>query len=217
MHVEGGDKLSGRVREGRWLGVDEKSKGSRVYWPDKMTVSVERNVYFDESAVLTSRHEGEEGEMITPKVNTLENLTAPTPAATVAPPAPPRIPMPPLVPQPAPEEPPTMKRIRKPSQHILNLIEGRGTTSNHPSDPIVTHGIQAPTPAPPIVKEQLNIVLEGEGQADWMMSIDFPYEYALVAETSEFEAIEPRNLAKARRRPDWPMWEKGIYEVLKTL
>jgi hypothetical protein len=42
VRVEGGDKLGGRVREGRWMGIDEKSKGVRIYWPDKKTVSVER-------------------------------------------------------------------------------------------------------------------------------------------------------------------------------
>lgn len=42
VRIEGGDKLGGRVREGRWLGVDEKSKGVRVYWPDSKMVSVER-------------------------------------------------------------------------------------------------------------------------------------------------------------------------------
>ena len=31
VRVEGGNKLGGRVREGRWLGVDEQSKGVRVY------------------------------------------------------------------------------------------------------------------------------------------------------------------------------------------
>jgi hypothetical protein len=52
VRVEDGNKLGGRVREGRWIGVDEQSKGVRVrkgrwigvdkqskgvrvYWPDK--------------------------------------------------------------------------------------------------------------------------------------------------------------------------------------
>lgn len=47
VRVEKGSKLGGRVREGRWVGVDDESKGVRVYWPDTKTVSVERNVYFD--------------------------------------------------------------------------------------------------------------------------------------------------------------------------
>jgi len=39
-----GLKLGGRVREGRWLGVDEQSKGVRIYWPDTKSITVERNV-----------------------------------------------------------------------------------------------------------------------------------------------------------------------------
>ena len=60
VRVEGGDKLGGRVREGRWMGIDEKSKGVRIYWPDKKTVSVERNVYVDRTGASNSRLEGED-------------------------------------------------------------------------------------------------------------------------------------------------------------
>lgn len=35
VRIEGGDKLGGRVKEGRWLGIDECSKGFRIYWLDK--------------------------------------------------------------------------------------------------------------------------------------------------------------------------------------
>jgi len=62
VHVEGGNKLGGHVREGRWIGVDDKSKGICVYWPDKKTVSVERNVYYDKTCSSISRLEGEELE-----------------------------------------------------------------------------------------------------------------------------------------------------------
>jgi len=41
VRIEGGTKLGGRVHEGKWLGVDEESKGIRVYWPDMKNVTVE--------------------------------------------------------------------------------------------------------------------------------------------------------------------------------
>ena len=47
VRVEKGTKLGGRVREGKWLGMDEESKGVRVYWSDTRSVTVERNIYFD--------------------------------------------------------------------------------------------------------------------------------------------------------------------------
>ena len=43
------------------------------------------------------------------------------------------------------------------------------------------------------------------------------FEEALLAETSDAEALEPRTLAEAKRRPDWPLWEKAIQEELETL
>jgi hypothetical protein len=50
VRIEGGNKLGRRVREGRWLGVDEQSKGIHVYWPDMKTVAVECNTYIDDSS-----------------------------------------------------------------------------------------------------------------------------------------------------------------------
>jgi len=32
--------------EGRWVGYDEQSKGSRIYWPEKGSVTVERSITF---------------------------------------------------------------------------------------------------------------------------------------------------------------------------
>ncbi|KAJ3991967.1 copia protein [Lentinula boryana] len=34
VRLEKGNKLGGRVREGQWIGVSEKKKGFRIYWPD---------------------------------------------------------------------------------------------------------------------------------------------------------------------------------------
>jgi hypothetical protein len=42
-------------------------------------------------------------------------------------------------------------------------------------------------------------------------------EQALAAEIADMEALEPRTLAEAKRRPDWPLWEKAIEEELSTL
>ena len=46
VRTEKKDKLGGQhVEEGRWVGVDVKSKGIHVYWPKKWSVTVERNLY----------------------------------------------------------------------------------------------------------------------------------------------------------------------------
>jgi hypothetical protein len=45
-------KLDPRTVEGRFLGIDEESKGYRIYWPQKRSVSVERDVYFNKDEAL---------------------------------------------------------------------------------------------------------------------------------------------------------------------
>jgi Reverse transcriptase (RNA-dependent DNA polymerase) len=103
------------------------------------------------------------------------------------------------------------KRMRKPSYRIRDILDGHGTASYRSSDPVIAPGIQLPTTV------NQDVVLEGEGSADWMMIAEATDEYALVAETSEVEAIEPRSLAEARCCPDWELWEKGILEELVLL
>ena len=68
VRTETGDKLGGCITEGRWLGIDERSKGFRIYWLDKQTVSVEQNVYLNNN-LSTSRLEGEDWEFIETKAD----------------------------------------------------------------------------------------------------------------------------------------------------
>jgi hypothetical protein len=42
-----GNKLGRQVQEGVWVGYDEQSKGSHIFWFEKQTVSMEHNIYFD--------------------------------------------------------------------------------------------------------------------------------------------------------------------------
>ena len=139
VRVEGENKLGGQLHEGRWMGVDEQSKGVRIYWPDKMTVGVECNVYFDKTVASVSHLEGEEDGIVktkndlsnVPKAIPLENPIPTTPAAPILP----------QVPQP---DSAIGKHICKPSQCILDITEGRGSSSGWPSDPAVAQGVQLP-------------------------------------------------------------------------
>ena len=60
VRIEGGNKLGGRVHEGRWMGISEDSKGVRVYWPTTKTVTTKRNIYHDKTSLSVSHLEGEE-------------------------------------------------------------------------------------------------------------------------------------------------------------
>ena len=100
VRVEGGTKLGGCVAEGRWVGVDNNSpNGCRVYWLEKRSITVERNIYWDPSSAEPLSCEGEEEETNVP--NTI--LMAPTPVpATNTTPLAPAIPIAPKV-QPPPK------------------------------------------------------------------------------------------------------------------
>ena len=210
VRVEGGTKLGGRVCEGRWLGFDEKSNGVRVYWPDKQTVSIERNIYFDKTIASVQQLEGEDWEFVKSQTDLKSNtpvpkpsepvmLENPTPTIDDQPPEHEEIISEPEIPQ---------KRVRKPTQRLKDLLEGRAVVSDRPNAPKIPIGVQLPT------ENVDEVVLEGERTADLMMMVD---EYAMVADASEMEGLEPRSLAEAKRRPDWLQWERAIDEELEVL
>ena len=227
VRTEGGDKLGRRVREGRWLGLDERSKGVRIYWPDTKSVSVERNVYTDNTLTSVSRIEGEniegfvEANPDSPASTQKSKLdfsaqSLPTPSPVSNDQTPHNL-------DPASENPPSdpaerPKRVRKPTQKVKDIMEGVAVSSYVPNAQTrLAPGVQPPTKSPQEnerAPEKPGTVLEGEGQPDWML---FAEEYALAAETSETEALEPRNLAEAKSRPDWSLWEKAIDDELLVL
>ena len=47
-------KLDARAQLGRFVGYDHESKGYRIYWPTKRSVTVERNVLFNESDIQSN-------------------------------------------------------------------------------------------------------------------------------------------------------------------
>lgn len=47
--------------------------------------------------------------------------------------------------------------------------------------------------------------------------MDLYEEYALAAEISEAEALEPQTLKEARSHLDWLLWEKAIHKELAVL
>ena len=194
VHVEKGNKFGGRVRKGHWLGIDEESKGIHVWWPDSKTVGVERNVYYDNSCLSASHFEEENDRREFVEMRTDEPFVPleKSPTVTSETPETPSTTQNKIVPIPDPE--PREKRFRKPSQQVQDILEGRGES------PKVARGVQLPTQK-----------VEGEKLAEY---VD---EYALAAEIGDTEALEPRSLAEAKKRPDWHLWEKAIQEELATL
>jgi len=45
IRIEYNNKLGKKVQTSHWIGLDDKSKGHYVYWPDKWTVFVEHGCH----------------------------------------------------------------------------------------------------------------------------------------------------------------------------
>ena len=182
--TENGDKLGGHVREGQWIGIDEQSKGVWVYWPDKTIVSVERNDHYNNSGSSAPLIKGENDILI--------KMMADSPKDTV-PAVPPNVPTiiePPTAPPTPPEhqqtEATTSKCIQKPSQWVLDILESNST---------LPCGIQTPTNMQPPESEQNDtIVLEGEGQSNWMMNVDFHDGHILAADVMAFSSLHSHSV-----------------------
>lgn len=147
-----------------------------------------RNVYYDDSSA--SRFEGEQEDIIVTKTD----LSGTSKPQTAKPP------------DTAAEEDNSeaetpAPRVRKPSQRVQDLLEGKGTWSSRSKAQKTFPGIQLPT------TEEADVV-------DWATNtVD---EYALAAETTNSEALEPLSLSEAKSRPDWKLWEKAIEEKLPS-
>ena len=51
VHNDKSGKVGIRAKEGCWVGYNEHSKGHHIYWPNKQSVGVERNIKFSETYV----------------------------------------------------------------------------------------------------------------------------------------------------------------------
>ena len=49
-------KLDARAQVGHFVGYDAESKGFRIYWPRKQSITIERNVVFNENNTHTSKN-----------------------------------------------------------------------------------------------------------------------------------------------------------------
>jgi hypothetical protein len=167
---------------GKWIGVDEESKGVRVYWPDTKTVTVERNTYFDNSSA--DRLEREENvddlqfiEIRDDSPDTIEATPTLHDPLDV-----------PVVREPQDHDddpndaPEHGKRTRKPTQKVQDLLEGRGMWSTDANAPLLPPGIQ--------------FLAEGgaddDDPSDWLIDVPAHVEgYVFAAVIAGSEALEP--------------------------
>ena len=192
VHDDNGSKLDARAREGRWLGFDIDARAHRVFWPNSGTVSVERNVYFASAGPL-------EGEDSLFQIVSSEQTAAPdTPSTSDSSSS-----------SPEPVQLRRSTRIRKPSRIIRDLQSGEGVTSLNPDPHVPGAFIEDP--------EESGGAWAVEDGSPALLEDFGGMEFVFVAETADAEALEPRTLAEARERSEWPQWEQAILEELETL
>jgi hypothetical protein len=90
VHTTAGGKLKARANAAIYVGVDEESKGYRIWWANKRRVSIERNITFPPmvNALVPTDDVPDEGEYSTPQVDALPTKNVVQPIATIAPPLP---------------------------------------------------------------------------------------------------------------------------------
>ncbi|PPQ72971.1 hypothetical protein CVT26_014516, partial [Gymnopilus dilepis] len=199
-----GSKLDGRAKEGHWVGFDEESRGHRVYWAEKRSVTVERSVRFVPEEVEVPVDdvplEGERKDVDEQSVSSDDHQ----PTAEDAP---------------EPEAPPVDiepsqgrgKRVRKPSAYVKSIRDGVGRASNLPASQAFPKGLQVPT-LPTDSPEDYPAEAEAGALADEQAIVD-GMDFAMAVAMDTAEGLNP-TYDEARKRSDWPKWEEAIKKVL---
>ena len=201
------------------MGIDEQSKGVRVYWPDTRTVGIERNVYVDKTGASASHLEGEDwdgfGETSTDAPVIYQNpsnipiSSDPDDAQKSDDPTP--VDPPHDIPSDTDETPETPpepverpKRTRKPTERVRDLISGKAVSDYRPKlGRKIATGVQLPTEINPQPDEPAPVGHDENEGGRFANAADFAEELCMVSEMRESEGLEPRNLKEAQRGLDW--------------
>ncbi len=191
-------KLDPWAKEARWIGVDDESKGSRIYWPGEHRVTVERSVVFGKPEVvvqvdgvpndtIVEELEGEDEEESVKSPPTLKN--------------PPNTPVMPTQANDSDPEPPLTDQAQPESRRNLPHAAWPTQYKNwelHPVQPLRNAANLA-------VVDEVEEEVEGE------------VEYVMVADSSEALGLDPLSLAEVKRHLDWASWVEAIHEEIDTL
>ncbi|KAF8221231.1 hypothetical protein L208DRAFT_1329313 [Tricholoma matsutake] len=188
-------KIGTRAIEGHWVGYDDTSAAHRIYWPDKKSVGVERNVRFSVTYKATP-HDKE----VRLKGGDVE-LDEPTaPEDTLTPP----------IPTPASKPERCLSHTQKPLQYIRDIQSGKCSAKDLNNQPLMPHGIQIPEVTIEEVTEGKNVNDQGELMEEILGIV-------MTAKMAKAHGMEPRNLVEAKRSPDWPRCQEAMEVEKATL
>ena len=201
------------------MGYDKESTNAhRIYWPDRKTVGVERNIRLveDDGGVDISGgadDTGLEGENSNLEQNSHEEPqenkprdipgTQQTTLSNESPETQPQAA--PLTPTPT-EDSGRPKRQVKPSAYVQRLRDGEGTTLG-----VYRNGRE-------VGKTLLDGIQAGMAEDDNWDNVDIGGgEFCMGAATQEAEGLDPTSLKEAQSRSDWPKWQEAMKKELESL
>jgi transposase InsO family protein len=243
VHNDSGSKLDARATVARWVGYDaDSTHAHRIYWPEKNSVSVERNVKFT-------------SDRITIRIPPLSKGNAPAPAAIATPPTPPAPPASPPAPAPGPSVPPQRPPATSSGEEELEEEEEDTPPPVTPQPPPAPKKVRIVKILPPTQparqstrtrkpSEYARRLASGEGSADGGPALPGSFEaeegesythidthldtganecaYHAGLEEAMAAAVQnaegdPKSLAEARSRSDWPSWKDAMDREIETL
>jgi len=180
VHLHDAGKLEAKADAAIFVGIDDQSKGYRVFWPGKHRVTVERNVSFVPPSVAIADDVLDEGESsvaadqrpLTPASNAQQVLPK----------------QPPSTPTKAPQRPitppaPRTTRTRHPPGYYASL--NNGLASLAAEDTALTYHALAAAEPEPTLKQALN----GPDAAEWQEAID--YEIGQLEKLGAWKIVDP--------------------------
>ena len=275
VHDDAGSKLDARGNEARWVGFDgDSTHAHRVYWPDKKSLSVERNIKFVPITIsIFTPSSSSDGvtqpaapSAAQPPAHTLPQQTAPLPSQPAAPtvpqPSAPAGTIPPRfgpvhitprptfhqratiqTPDPSSILPPTQPpQPTSPPSEEEEADDEREEERAQPQTPQAPKKKKKKTGEPseptrrseriPKLSEYMRRLDAGEGTTgreydnlDSVFSAELGDEQG--ANTVKLGGIitaaiheadgDPKSLAEAQSRPDWPQWKEAMNRELTTL
>lgn len=190
-------KLDARAQLGQFIGYDHESKGYRIYWPTKRSVTVEQNIIFNENDIFYNDSNGvvlgdalNEGETnkIIQHIQTHQPLTSPTRPPT---------------PVSGQADQPLELQPSKPTSELDNNHDDHiePETAWHPRKPLGAYRL---------MHEGLTAALAHSDEQTPEPNQDTYVDYALMA----LDPYTPHSLDEALCSPDHKHWQKALnYEI----
>ncbi|OJT02864.1 Retrovirus-related Pol polyprotein from transposon TNT 1-94, partial [Trametes pubescens] len=233
VHDTSDGKLGERAKCGHWVGFDAQSKGSRIYWPGKRSITVERSIRFtdpgfpladalDDTAELEGVEESSDNadapqRKLTQSPELLDDDLPPSEAEALPqvvadlPPAPPAV-LPPVVDL-LPAPPAAL--LPAPLAAVPPVIPLPAEEASAPRRSMRARTQAMPSAAPLPTIQELCEAADDQAVEDLLVEeID---GMAMAVQMAEVEGLDPRSLAEAKRRPEWPRWEEAMAEELCAL